>query len=263
MRSAACRRSWRCPILRDARAQPARAAAMVRRAVPMSPQRAGLRDPSIYGGVDRKRFIIETNGAGVALVDYDNDGWLDALDVERHAAEGRHARGTSSGRPGRRPTNRLYRNLQNGTFQDVTGRSGLARTGWASCCLRGRLRQRRLDRSVPHLLRPERAVSESQEADGSRTSPVAPPSPGPTPGGARAARSSTSIVTAGSICSSRTISFRSRHRARAGQGPQLSLEGHPRQLRPERSRRPTRTCCIETTETGPSPISRRRRASPP
>ena len=48
--------------------------------------RAGLRAPSIYGGVDRKRFIIETNGAGVALVDYDDDGWLDALVLERHAA---------------------------------------------------------------------------------------------------------------------------------------------------------------------------------
>ena len=42
-------------------------------------ERAGLTHPSIYGGLDRKRFIIETNGAGVALVDYDRDGWLDAL----------------------------------------------------------------------------------------------------------------------------------------------------------------------------------------
>src|ERR671922_1056206 len=42
-------------------------------------ERAGLRATSIYGGVDRKRFIIETNGAGVAFFDYDNDGWIDAL----------------------------------------------------------------------------------------------------------------------------------------------------------------------------------------
>ena len=41
--------------------------------------RAGLREPTTYGGIDRKRFIIETNGAGVALLDYDNDGWIDAL----------------------------------------------------------------------------------------------------------------------------------------------------------------------------------------
>ena len=50
-----------------------------RHASPTSRERAGLRDPVVYGGVDRKRFIIETNGSGVALVDYDNDGWLDAL----------------------------------------------------------------------------------------------------------------------------------------------------------------------------------------
>ena len=40
---------------------------------------AGLSHPSVYGGVERKRFIIETNGAGVALIDYDRDGWLDAF----------------------------------------------------------------------------------------------------------------------------------------------------------------------------------------
>ena len=44
-------------------------------------RRTGGPDASeiVYGGVDRKRFIIETNGAGVALIDDDNDGWLDAL----------------------------------------------------------------------------------------------------------------------------------------------------------------------------------------
>ena len=31
----------------------------------------------IYGGVDRKQFIYETVGCGVAFFDYDNDGWLD------------------------------------------------------------------------------------------------------------------------------------------------------------------------------------------
>jgi hypothetical protein len=28
-------------------------------------------------GVPEKKFIVETNGSGVCLVDYDNDGWLD------------------------------------------------------------------------------------------------------------------------------------------------------------------------------------------
>jgi hypothetical protein len=28
-------------------------------------------------GVPEKNFIVETNGSGVCLIDYDNDGWLD------------------------------------------------------------------------------------------------------------------------------------------------------------------------------------------
>ena len=79
-------------------------------------ERAGLREPSIYGGIDRKRFIIETNGAGAALVDYDNDGWLDAL-----VLGGTRLRpGTREPEEGAAPGNRLYRNLRNGTFRDVT-----------------------------------------------------------------------------------------------------------------------------------------------
>jgi hypothetical protein len=92
---------------------------------------AGLRGTSIYGGVDRKRFIIETNGAGVAFVDVDNDGWVDALvlggvrlrdgtrDVEPHP-------------PGSAPTSHLYRNNRDGTFTDITARAGLGTSGWAS-----------------------------------------------------------------------------------------------------------------------------------
>ena len=38
---------------------------------------AGLTAPVIYGGVERKDYILETVGCGCAFVDYDNDGWLD------------------------------------------------------------------------------------------------------------------------------------------------------------------------------------------
>ena len=38
---------------------------------------AGLVAPVIYGGVDHKEYIIESNGCGCALFDYDNDGWLE------------------------------------------------------------------------------------------------------------------------------------------------------------------------------------------
>jgi hypothetical protein len=94
-------------------------------------ERAGLTRPSVYGGLERKRFIIETNGAGVAWIDYDNDGWVDALVLSGTRLEegSRHERSWS---PGEAPTNRLYRNNHHGSFTDVTDEAGLRRTGWAS-----------------------------------------------------------------------------------------------------------------------------------
>jgi hypothetical protein len=99
-------------------------------------ERAGLRHPSVYGGLDRKRFIIETNGAGVALLDYDGDGWLDALVLSGTRLE-EDARKEAAWPAGKEPTNRLYRNRRDGTFEDVTDRAGLRRTGWASAVCAG------------------------------------------------------------------------------------------------------------------------------
>ena len=99
-------------------------------------EQAGLRAPSIYGGVDRKRFIIETNGAGVAFLDYDNDGWLDALVLNGvRLADGRrdvvdYAAGTA-------PFSHLYRNNRDGKFTDVSARAGLRASGWASSVCAG------------------------------------------------------------------------------------------------------------------------------
>ena len=98
--------------------------------------RAGLTAPSVYGGVDRKRFIIETNGAGVALLDYDNDGWLDAL-VLSGTRLAEPARADVAWPRGQAPTNRLYRNQRDGTFVDVTDRAGLRRTAWSSSVCAG------------------------------------------------------------------------------------------------------------------------------
>jgi hypothetical protein len=82
---------------------------------------AGLRQPVIYGGVDRKEYIIETAGPGVAFLDYDNDGWLDILLLSGSRLEGAPPEAT----------NRLYRNNRDGTFTDVTEAAGLVRSGWA------------------------------------------------------------------------------------------------------------------------------------
>ena len=92
---------------------------------------AGLRREIVYGGVDRNRFIIETNGPGVALIDYDRDGWLDALTLSGTRLE-EGTRKEVAYPPGSAPTNRLYRNLRNGRFEDVTEAAGLRRSGWAS-----------------------------------------------------------------------------------------------------------------------------------
>jgi len=98
--------------------------------------RAGLREPSIYGGVDRKRFIIETNGAGVAFFDYDNDGWVDALVLNGlRLKDGTREPETYA--PGAAPTSHLYRNNRDGTFTDVTARAGLRASGWASSVCAG------------------------------------------------------------------------------------------------------------------------------
>jgi enediyne biosynthesis protein E4 len=84
---------------------------------------AGLTQPVIYGGTDRADYILEATGCGVAFFDYDNDGWLDLLILNGSRLD-------DSAPPG--ATNRLYKNNRDGTFTDVTAKSGLTRTGWAS-----------------------------------------------------------------------------------------------------------------------------------
>jgi hypothetical protein len=92
---------------------------------------AGLRQSTTYGGIERKRFIIETNGSGVALLDVDRDGWLDVLVLSgTRLQEG--ARKEAEYKAADAPTNRLYRNRRDGTFEDITGKAGMHRTGWAS-----------------------------------------------------------------------------------------------------------------------------------
>jgi hypothetical protein len=85
-------------------------------------KQAGLMHPVVYGGVGKKDYIIEVVGCGVAFLDYDNDGWLDAF-----VLSGTRLDGDPAG-----ATNRLYRNNRDGTFTDVTQKAGLVRAGWAS-----------------------------------------------------------------------------------------------------------------------------------
>ena len=95
---------------------------------------AGLTQRSVYGDPDRKRFILETNGCGTAFVDFDRDGWIDALVLSGtrfEAGTRREAAWTTDP-----PRSRLYRNRR-GRFEDVTDRVGLHRIGWASSVCAG------------------------------------------------------------------------------------------------------------------------------
>jgi enediyne biosynthesis protein E4 len=85
-------------------------------------RQAGLNATHVTGGVTDKKYIIEMTGSGVALFDYDRDGWLDIFLVNGTTLEGFP--------PGQEPTNHLYHNNQNGTFTDVTTQTGLVHSGW-------------------------------------------------------------------------------------------------------------------------------------
>ena len=50
--------------------------------------RAGLTALTVFGGERTNRYLLETTGTGVALIDYDNDGWLDMFFVNGSTLEG-------------------------------------------------------------------------------------------------------------------------------------------------------------------------------
>ncbi|PYX34215.1 MAG: RNA-binding protein [Acidobacteria bacterium] len=85
--------------------------------------KAGLTMTNLFGGLNTKTYIIETTGTGVAIFDYDNDGWPDIFFVNGTTLE------LASGSNG--PSGHLYRNNHDGTFTDVTIKAGLATAvGW-------------------------------------------------------------------------------------------------------------------------------------
>ncbi len=92
-------------------------------------KQAGLKTKTIFGSEAKNRFLLETTGCGVAFYDYDNDGWLDLFFVNGTRFETKWAKADA-------PVSRLYKNNRDGTFTDVTLKSGLARTGWGQgCCI--------------------------------------------------------------------------------------------------------------------------------
>jgi enediyne biosynthesis protein E4 len=84
-------------------------------------EKAGLTAVNVFGGVETKKYIIETTGTGVAIFDYDNDGWPDIFIVNGTTLEGFPS--------DQAPTNHLYHNNHDGTFTDVTVKAGFVFQG--------------------------------------------------------------------------------------------------------------------------------------
>ena len=88
---------------------------------------AGLDVQNVWGGVKHKKYIVEAKGSGLAFFDYDQDGWIDI-----YLTNGDRLPGEEPYPDGKTPTQHLFKNNRDGTFTDVTEKSGLGRTGWGT-----------------------------------------------------------------------------------------------------------------------------------
>jgi len=74
-------------------------------------------------GSPAKSLIIDTDGSGVALLDYDNDGWLDIYLVNGSTFDALDGKETP-------PHAALFHNNHDGTFTDVAARAGVSNDRW-------------------------------------------------------------------------------------------------------------------------------------
>jgi hypothetical protein len=74
-------------------------------------------------GTAETRFILETVGSGVALLDYDNDGWLDIYLINGSTYDAMSGKATP-------PHAALFHNNHDGTFTDVAKQAGVTNDRW-------------------------------------------------------------------------------------------------------------------------------------
>ena len=83
--------------------------------------KAGITVRNVNGSEEHKKYIVEATGSGMAIIDYDRDGWPDIFLVN----------GTEMGGAGKgAASNHLLHNNHDGTFTDVTAKAGMVSSGW-------------------------------------------------------------------------------------------------------------------------------------
>jgi hypothetical protein len=76
----------------------------------------------VMGGPE-KTFILESNGSGIGLIDYDNDGWLDIYMVNGSTFDALAGKAPP-------PHAALFHNNHDGTFTDVAAQAGVINDRW-------------------------------------------------------------------------------------------------------------------------------------
>jgi enediyne biosynthesis protein E4 len=74
-------------------------------------------------GTPQKKYILETDGSGVGLIDYDNDGWLDIYLVNGSTYDAISGKRTP-------PHAALFHNNHDGTFTNVAEKAGVTNDRW-------------------------------------------------------------------------------------------------------------------------------------
>jgi enediyne biosynthesis protein E4 len=90
-------------------------------------KQAGLSGWRHKMGSAEKKFIVETNGSGVCLIDYDNDGWLDIYLVNGSTFDALDGKEEP-------PHAALFHNNHDGTFTDVSAQAGVTNDRWGYGC---------------------------------------------------------------------------------------------------------------------------------
>jgi len=74
-------------------------------------------------GTKEKKYILETDGSGVGLIDYDNDGWLDIYLVNGSTFDALSGKKLP-------PHAALFHNNHDGTFTDAAAKAGVTNDRW-------------------------------------------------------------------------------------------------------------------------------------